>query len=231
MQRLSGTSYAILGLLAIKPWSTYELTKQMSRAVHLVWPRAESNLYKEPAKLVAAGYATVDRRLVGRRARTEYSITPAGRSALEAWLATPAAPTLLESETMVKVLFGNYVPPEVLIEHLRRFGEEAEATTTPWRAIALDYVEGGGPFPERIHVNALFWVLLDRWARLRAEWARWAIEEVTGWPDSSGPDDLESVRQMLAGALRDGPELPPATVRRGPATNGRDDREGWEDVP
>jgi hypothetical protein len=33
----------------------------------------------------------------------------------------------------------------------------------------LDYVDGVGQFPARTHVNALYWVLLDRWARLRAE--------------------------------------------------------------
>ena len=42
--RLTGTSYAILGLLAIKPWSTYELAQQMSRSLYQVWPRATSNV-------------------------------------------------------------------------------------------------------------------------------------------------------------------------------------------
>src|SRR5688572_19509064 len=79
--RLSPTSYAILGLLAIKPWSTYEITKQMRRALLHVWPRAESNLYKEPQRLVEAGLATAERRLVGRRERTEYAITSAGCAA------------------------------------------------------------------------------------------------------------------------------------------------------
>ena len=42
---LTPTSYAILGLLAIKPWTTYELAKQMDRTLNRFWPRARSKLY------------------------------------------------------------------------------------------------------------------------------------------------------------------------------------------
>ncbi|MEO6206597.1 MAG: PadR family transcriptional regulator [Candidatus Limnocylindrales bacterium] len=201
MTRLTGTSYAILGLLAIRPWSTYELTKQMGRSIHLVWPRAESNLYQEPRRLVAAGLATADRRLIGQRPRTEYAITPEGREALDAWLAEPAAPTVLESEALIKVLFGDHLPPATLVRQLEVFAEEAETTEQPWRAIAREYIEGGGLFPERLHVNALFWVLMDQWARLRSDWARWAAAQVATWPDGAGPRDRAAVRAMLAAAL------------------------------
>jgi PadR family transcriptional regulator AphA len=204
MVRLSTTSYAILGLLAIRPWSTYELTKQMGRSLHFVWPRAESNLYQEPAKLVDAGYATATRGGVGRRPRTEYAITPAGRAAMEAWVGEPPAPTLLESEVMVKVLFGDLVDPDVLIRQLEAAAREAESDEAPWRALAQEYVDGVGPFPERLHVNVLFWVLLDRWARVRSEWARWAATEVAGWPDRHGPTDRDGLRATLESALAEG---------------------------
>jgi DNA-binding PadR family transcriptional regulator len=208
MKRMGTTAYAVLGLLAVRPWSTYELTKQMRRTLRHAWPRAESSLYQEPARLVEAGYATADERGVGRRPRTEYAITPEGRAALQAWLEEPAGPTQLQSEALVKVLFGNYLPPEILVRHLVDFAEEAENLEAPWRAIAQDYIDGRGPFPERIHVNALYWVLLDRWARMRSEWARWAASEVATWPDGDGPRDREAVQAMLAEALRDGTHFP-----------------------
>lgn len=215
-RRLSPTSFAILGLLTIQPWSTYELTKQMRRAFVGVWPRAESNLYREPQRLVEAGLATAERRLVGRRPRTEYFITDAGRRALLAWLEEPSAPTHLESEAMLKVLFGDSLAPEVLIRHLEAFAAEAEATDLPWRSIAREYVDGMGPFPQRAHVNALYWVLLDRWARLRADWARWAAAEVATWPDGLGPLDRTHVRTMLERALDDDPDF----LRRRPRKHG-----------
>jgi DNA-binding PadR family transcriptional regulator len=203
---LTPTSYAILGLLAIQPWSTYELTKLMRRALLAVWPRAESHLYREPQRLVEAGLATATRVDVGKRRRTEYAITAAGRRALEEWLATPATPTVLESEAAIKVLFGNYATRDVLQQRLEEFGEEAKASDEPWRAIARDYLEGTGAFPERMHVNLLYWVLLDRWARLRADWARWATAIVASWPDAGGPVDRQETLALLEAALGDDPD-------------------------
>ena len=79
---LTTTSYAILGLLAIQPWTTYELAVQMERTLNRIWPRARSRLYEEPKKLVQHGLATARKDKVGKRPRTIYTITPQGRTAL-----------------------------------------------------------------------------------------------------------------------------------------------------
>src|ERR1044071_9044622 len=86
-RRLTTTSYAILGLLSLRSWTTYELAEQMRRALGQFWPRAESGLYTEPKKLVAAGLATAETEYVGQRARTRYAITSDGRKALKKWVA------------------------------------------------------------------------------------------------------------------------------------------------
>src|SRR5262245_24773439 len=92
---MTPTSYAILGLLALKPWTTYELAQQMDRALGRFWPRAESKLYEEPKKLVALGLASVTSEMVGKRRRTVYSITADGRRALAEWVPSPGAgPTI-----------------------------------------------------------------------------------------------------------------------------------------
>jgi PadR family transcriptional regulator AphA len=72
---LTPTSYAILGLLAVKPWTTYELAQQMERALGEFWPRAQSKLYDEPKKLVALGLARASSEKIGKRPRTVYTIT------------------------------------------------------------------------------------------------------------------------------------------------------------
>ena len=194
-------SFAILGLLAIRPWSTYELTKLLGRSVQYVMPRTEANRYQEPKRLVEAGLAIAAEENVGQRRRTVYSITPAGREALADWLGRSARPTQLESEALLKVLFANMASLPTLLARIEEFGAEAEAVEVPWRSIAGEYAKGEGLFPERIHINALFWVLLDRWARLRAEWARWAAMEVASWPDEQGPIDRGVARAMLEDML------------------------------
>src|SRR4029450_1955610 len=98
---LTPTPFAILGLLAIQPWSTYELTRQMDRSLGRIWPRAASKLYEEPKKLVAHGLATSRQERVGRRPRTVYAITSAGRRALAEWLAEPGSGPELESQQLL----------------------------------------------------------------------------------------------------------------------------------
>src|SRR5438093_8363466 len=105
---LTPTSYAILGLLAVKPWTTYELAQQMDRALGRFWPRAESKLYEEPKKLVAHGLARASSEMVGKRGRTVYSITAKGRRALAKWVPTPGEGPTLEFEQLIKVFFAEH---------------------------------------------------------------------------------------------------------------------------
>ncbi|RPI11198.1 MAG: PadR family transcriptional regulator, partial [Actinobacteria bacterium] len=101
------TSYALLGLLRIKPWTTYELAKQVQRSLGWFWPRTERKLYDEPKHLVALGLATATEEHTGNRPRTVYKITAKGRGALRAWLSQPSEPSVFESEAMVKLFFAD----------------------------------------------------------------------------------------------------------------------------
>ena len=84
--RLTTSSYAILALLDLKPWTAYELTHQAQRSLRYAWPKSERLLYSEPKKLVAIGYATASTEPSGaKRSRTVYEITDDGRHALEEW--------------------------------------------------------------------------------------------------------------------------------------------------
>ena len=92
---LTTTSYAILGLLRLRSWTSYELAKQVQKSLGWFWPRAERKLYDEPKNLVALGLATATDEHTGNRPRTVYAITPAGRKALRGWLGhTPEPPAL-----------------------------------------------------------------------------------------------------------------------------------------
>ena len=201
---LSTTSYAILGLLAIKPWSTYELAKQMQRDLHFIWPRAESNLYTEPKKLVAHALASASAEPRGKRRRTVYSITPAGREALTAWLATEASAPRWESESIVKLIFATHGSTEQLLGHLHDFRDHA---TARWKAVAAvfrPYLEGDGPFPDRAHVNTLAASLVLETARVEAAWADRAIEEVQTWHTPADLQDRASTLAALEVALASG---------------------------
>jgi DNA-binding PadR family transcriptional regulator len=180
---LTTTSYAILGLLAIKPWSTYELTQQMDRSLGHFWPRATSKLYEEPKKLVEHGLARATDELVGRRPRTTYSITPKGRRALGDWLRAPGDGPVLEWEQLVKVFFSENGTRHDALTALDAAQQWAHERSELTAAVGRQYLEEGGPFPERsAQRNVTVRFLIDFYA-LVGNWARWAHTVVETWPD------------------------------------------------
>src|SRR5918999_5519801 len=136
---LTTTSYAILGLLAIKPWTTYELAQQMDRAIGDFWPRTRSKLYEEPKKLVARGLAKATSEKVGKRPRTVYSITAKGRRALRDWVPTPGEGPVLEFESLVKVFFAEHGTKADLLATLERVRVWLDERTAKGAAITAEY--------------------------------------------------------------------------------------------
>ena len=145
------TSYAVLGLLSVRSWTTYELAKQVGRSLSWFWPRAERKLYDEPKRLAERGLAEATEHFTGKRRSREYAITDAGRAALRAWLSEPSVPRSTEFEGMVKVFFADAGDRDQLLVTLRRIEEESLARVADLRDLA------GRPtnFPHRRHLQAL----------------------------------------------------------------------------
>jgi DNA-binding PadR family transcriptional regulator len=205
---LTTTSYAILGLLAIRPWATYDLAKVMQRSLHYFWPRAESNVYAEPKRLVEAGVAEAREEWNGERKRTVYSITEAGRQALEDWLATPSSEPRLESEPHLRLLYADHGAKDDLLATIDRIEADAESSVEHYARVSGEYARGEGLFPERIHVNTLIATLSIEQGRATAQWARWARAQVEGWDDTAVPDVEWAVRTLneaIAAAASDAP--------------------------
>lgn len=202
MKKLTTTSYAILGLLALRSWSAYELAKQMERSLHFVWPRAESKLYEEPKNLVEHGLASVETEYHGRRSRTVYAITAQGQAALQAWLSLPGAGPVLEFEGLLKVVFAEHGSKDQLLANLRAIQAEAERVLQFGARLADEYLDQKGPFPEHLHIHALVWRFLWESTKARLDWAIWAEGQVEQWPDTQPGFEkqdwgLEMMRQTL----------------------------------
>jgi DNA-binding PadR family transcriptional regulator len=180
---LTTTSYAMLGMLAIRPWTTYELAQHLERGVGRLWPpSARSKLYSEPKKLATRGLAKATRDNVGNRPRTFYSITPAGRRALRAWMATPGEPTRLESEQLLKVFFAEHGTTQDLRSTIADIKRWARDRTDENVEVALSYLTGTGPFPERAAVLALTGRFMTDFVDMVGRWADWAASVVEQWP-------------------------------------------------
>jgi DNA-binding PadR family transcriptional regulator len=183
MANLSTTSYAILGLLSLRSWTTYELAEQMRRALGQFWPRAESGIYTEPKKLVDAGYATSATEYVGQRARQRYTITAAGRRALKQWVPSAGAGPAVEFEQLIKVFFAEHGTKDDLLRTLRGIHDENEDRAVATSGPSSEYLESRGGYPERLPWLVVCGRFLEEFADLVDRWSEWAIAEVERWPD------------------------------------------------
>jgi len=211
---LNTTSYAMLGMLAIRPWSTYELAKHVDRSLRPLWPRARSNLFNEPKKLVAHGLAVASEEMVGRRPRTVYAISPAGRRALRRWLGTPGDGPVLEFEQLLKVFFvdhGTKADASSAVANIRTWAADRNVENV---AVAASYLAGTGPFPERAAVLTIVGRFLTDFADMVADWADWADGIIEDWPEdpSRAEPDWRTLRTIAARASTGGAEREPRHV-------------------
>jgi PadR family transcriptional regulator, regulatory protein AphA len=180
-KQLTPTSFAILGLLSIQPFTTYELAQQMDRTVSWFWPRAVSMVYEEPKKLASAGLATSQPSFTGKRRSTVYQITAAGRKALRDWLDTPAAGMRMEFEAMIKVAFADAGDVNQLRTVIRDIRVDAEARLTEILGRSAQYAATGGPFPGRLPIVAITGKLLMGQYDAVVRWAQWAEDAIGEW--------------------------------------------------
>jgi DNA-binding PadR family transcriptional regulator len=182
-EELTTTSYALLGLLSIKAWTTYELAEQMKRSLRYFWPRAESRLYEEPKRLAALGLATATRGATGKRTRTIYRITPAGRRALRAWLRRRGMGPVLEFEMLLKVFFAENGTKQDAVRSIAAIKAWAEGRVAENIEASREHVAGTSPFPHRLPQIVLVGKFLTDFADMVAAWTEWAEEVVASWPE------------------------------------------------
>jgi PadR family transcriptional regulator AphA len=187
MSRLTPTSYAVLGQVALATGTAYELTKRMRRNYRFFWPRAESRLYDETRRLVDAGLATSERSFTGRRARTRYALTPAGRRALKAWLAEPpAAGWAFQYEPLLRVFLGRFGTHAQLLAAIEQARADADELLAVADAIAADYAAGTAEGQPHVDVRALVFDFLFHQAEAIRAWSDRARAEVEGWAGADG---------------------------------------------
>jgi PadR family transcriptional regulator AphA len=195
--RLTTSSYAILGLLAIRPWAAYELTQQATRSLRFAWPKSERLLYAEPKKLVEHGLATALQESVGQRNRTVYTITDEGRTALQGWMATTPQPPVLEAEALLRLLFAENGSIDDLTTALDQMAADAAEMYEQVVTINTGYLDGLHPFPQRTHLSVLFATFQLELFDLIVKWVDFAKAEIATWPTTEGLGMTERTEAIL----------------------------------
>lgn len=188
MAEVTTTGFLILGLLSTRDWSAYELAQQSGKGMSAVWPRVDRQLYYAPKRLLELGLIDARKEATGRRKRTVYSITPAGRAAMRSWITEASEPPTMQFEGMLRFLFADHGTIEDLRANLELMIEQANEFAALFVGHA-EYMSSheGGTFPERQHL----WALANRFMIGHfdhiAQWAHWALDEIATWPDTASP--------------------------------------------
>ncbi len=193
---MTTSTYAVLALLDLRPWTAYELTQQAQRSLRYAWPKSERLLYSEPKKLVELGYATTRAEETGRRRSNVYEITDEGRRALAEWSSTRTQPPRFEIEALLRLLFADHGT----IEDVRRALGELEADIGEHHAAIVElmasYLDGGHPFPERTHLSVLFATFQIEMFKTIERWIEFANDEIDQWPTTRGLGMTERTEEL-----------------------------------
>jgi len=105
--RLTPFSYVILALVGREGAGPHDIVRMMREGA-MFWTTSESHYYAEPRRLAELGFLQARTGPGRTRPRTHYELTDAGREALTAWLAEPAAMPRVQNESMIKLLAADF---------------------------------------------------------------------------------------------------------------------------
>jgi len=200
--RLTTTSYAVLAQVAVRPWSTYELAQQRVRYFRYVWPRAESAIYREAKRLAAMGLVEGRTEYTGKRARTVYAITEAGREALRAWLATPVSPFSVDFEALPRIFVLPLGTKDDAVRTLEQVRADAQEMLRFAGEVKQEFLDGINVTQDQVYIRALvvdfFVSLLD----MVDGWAERSLAQIRSW------DDVQPSPEKNAAGLVRMKELP-----------------------
>ena len=118
----SNVAYVILGFLtkADHPLSGYDIKQWVDTSVRYFFAASFGQIYPELKKLNEAGLIEGESNATGGRARTEYSITEAGRDELRKWLLQPETRLEMRDEAVLRIFFSGALTKQEKLAKLQQ---------------------------------------------------------------------------------------------------------------
>jgi PadR family transcriptional regulator AphA len=164
--------HALLGLLADRPMSGYQLTRAFDGSLAHVWSARHSQIYPELARLRDKGL--IDLVDEGPRGRKTYAATPEGIEELRRWMLETDGDRGGRDPAYLRVFFLWLLEPADAAAYVRRLAEHHRTTLARYEAAAAE----GSPTTAR---ERAFRVALEagiRHERALLDWAGWALHEL-----------------------------------------------------
>src|SRR5213595_3976112 len=125
--RQTAVTPVVLGLLAMRPRSGYDIKTVVDRSTRFFWAASYGQIYPELRRLEQDGLIEGESVPNGARDRRVYKITAGGRKALEDWLLGDTVTIELRDESLLRLFFADALPHDEalgLLEHRRRGHEQ-----------------------------------------------------------------------------------------------------------
>lgn len=178
---LSATAKVILGMLAARPRSGYEIKQLVDQSARFFWAASYGQIYPELKRLEQAGLVTGSEASQGARQRTIYRLTPEGKRAAREWIEQAPQTLELRDEGLLGLFFAGSINPARSPEIARERAAIAREKAAELRAIQ-EMVDGpaenGAPEgePDAGSLTVLrYGIEMSEWT---AEWFERAAEEL-----------------------------------------------------
>ncbi|MFI9505328.1 PadR family transcriptional regulator [Nocardia sp. NPDC052566] len=164
---------ALLGMLADRPASGYDLLQRFKTSLANVWPATQSQIYTELTKLADTGLIVV--REEGARGRKEYALTDEGRTQLREWLTETKPKRVQRNEMLLRVFFLGVVSQAQARDYftgIETGTAKAQAELAELEA-RIEWDDDDFSLYGRI---AMEWG--QRFYAMNQQWAQWALDEM-----------------------------------------------------
>jgi DNA-binding PadR family transcriptional regulator len=106
---LGNAAAAVLGMVALGARSGYEIRRAAELSLRFFWALGPPQIYAELGRLEEAGLVAGQDESQGRRARRVYTVTKAGKRALDAWgKSRDNAQLELRDPLLLRLFFGDF---------------------------------------------------------------------------------------------------------------------------
>src|SRR5271170_5214699 len=116
--------FAVLGLIALKPTSGYDIKRTIDRSIFFIWNVTGPQIYTTLRGLREDGYVTSEAiAQKGKPDKQLHSITPVGARALQAFCNEPVRAAVTRDEVLLRIFLGNFADPDVVMREIEAYLE------------------------------------------------------------------------------------------------------------
>ena len=182
---LSATAKVILGMLASRPRSGYEIKQLVDASARFFWAASYGQIYPELKRLEKAGLVRGADSSQGARQRTTFELTAEGWRAAREWIDSPPEVLEIRDEGLLELFFAGSIDPKRAAEVARERAALSRAKAAELRAISEQIEDTGAPTGPKTEPDAgslavlRYGIEMSDWT---AEWFERTAEDLEKQP-------------------------------------------------